>query len=95
MWYFVPYYFTWTFVEVLSGTFRGVGDTLRPMIIVMLFTCVFRIIWMYTVVPMWHDIAAVSIVYIISWVLTGAVFIFYYFRGSWMKSAGGAISGHN
>jgi len=87
MWYFVPFYFTWTYVEVLSGTFRGVGDTLRPMIVVMLFSCVFRIIWMYTVVPHWHDIGTVSIVYIISWVLIGIVYTFYYFKGGWLGSS--------
>lgn len=85
MWYFVPFYFTWTFIEVLSGTFRGVGDTLRPMIIVMIGTCVFRVIWMLFVVPVWHTIFAVSIVYALSWVITGSVFIWYYKKGSWLR----------
>ena len=85
MWYFVPFYFTWTFIEVLSGTFRGVGDTLCPMIIVMLGTCVFRVLWILIVVPLWHTIFAVAIVYAISWAITGAVFIWYYKKGYWLK----------
>ncbi len=83
--YFVPYYFVWSFVEVLGGTFRGTGDTLRPMIMTMLGTCVLRIIWMAFVVPHWHTIMAVSIIYVISWCLTGTAFIVYYFKGNWMR----------
>lgn len=85
MWYFVPFYFIWSFIEVLTGTFRGVGDTLRPMIITMIGTCVFRVIWMLFVVPAWHTVMSVSIVYGISWVLTAGAFIIYYLKGKWLK----------
>lgn len=85
MWYFVPFYFIWTFIEVLTGTFRGVGDTLRPMIITMIGTCLFRIIWMLFVVRAWHTVMCISIVYGISWVLTASAFIIYYFKGKWLN----------
>lgn len=85
MWYFVPFYFIWSFIEVLTGTFRGVGDTLRPMIITMIGTCLFRVIWMFFVVPAWHTVMSISIVYGISWVLTASTFIIYYFKGKWLN----------
>lgn len=84
MWWFVPCYFIWSFVEALSATFRGVGDTLKPMLIVMLGTCLFRILWMIFIVPLKHSIDTVSIVYGISWVITATVMIVYYKRGEWL-----------
>lgn len=85
MWWFVPFYFIWSFVEALSATFRGVGDTLKPMIIVMLGTCLFRVLWMIFVVPANHTIDVVSVVYGISWIITATVMVIYYRRGKWLK----------
>ena len=90
MTYFVPYYFTWTFVEVLSGSLRGTGDTFIPMVITLVGTCAVRIVWMLTVVPVYHTIAAVSIIYVISWIITGAAFSVYYLRGRWNHKAASA-----
>ena len=86
MWMFVPFYFIWSFVEALSATFRGVGDTLKPMLIVMLGTCLFRILWMIFIVPLRHTIDTVSIVYGISWIITATVMIIYYKRGNWLRT---------
>ncbi|MDO5435549.1 MAG: MATE family efflux transporter [Clostridia bacterium] len=86
MWMFVPCYFIWSFVETLSATFRGVGNTLKPMIIVMLGTCLFRILWMIFIVPLKHTIDTVSIVYGISWLITAAAMIIYYKRGKWLTN---------
>ena len=33
--YFVPFYFIWSFIEVLSNSLRGAGDVMRPMVIIM------------------------------------------------------------
>lgn len=78
MWYFVPFYVFWTFVEILSAAFRGTGDTFKPMIIVTVGTCLFRVVWMFTVARIWHTVLSVSIVYAISWGITGAVMALYY-----------------
>ena len=85
--YFVPCYFIWSYIDVLSGTFRGAGDAFIPMVIVMLGTCLFRVIWMLAVVPHWHSIMSISLVYGISWVITGAVFTVYYFKGRWLRGS--------
>ena len=68
MWCIVPFYFTWSYTEVLTGTLRGTGNTFVPMIIVLIGTCLFRVVWMYAVVPHWHNVVAISIVYVITWV---------------------------
>ncbi len=85
MWYIVPFYFVWSFVEVFSGSFRGTGDTLRPMIIVMLGTCLLRVLWIFFVLPHWKTLLGISIVYGISWLVTAVVFIIYYLKGYWLR----------
>ena len=39
-----------------------------------------RVLWIFAVVPLWHDILAITISYPISWLLTSAAFILYYAR---------------
>lgn len=85
MWYFVPFYFVWTLIEILSGALRGVGDTVVPMFIIIIGTCGVRILWMAFVVPIWHTMMAVSIIYPITWAITATAFLVYYLKGSWLK----------
>jgi len=80
--YFVPFYFVWTSIEVLSGTLRGCGDT-RPVLITGVGICAFRVLWVLTVFAKWPTLLVVSISYVISWTLTLIAMIFYYRRGSW------------
>ncbi len=80
MWYFVPFYVLWSYIEVLTGTLRGAGDTFVPMIITLVGTCLFRIAWMLLVAPRWNTVAGISLVYPVSWAITGAAFTFYWLR---------------
>lgn len=52
----VPFYFTYVCIEILSGTMRGTGDSLIPMIITCLGICVLRVVWIAVAVPQWHMI---------------------------------------
>ena len=80
MWRITPFYFLFVPIEMISGALRGMGKTLMPTIITAVGICVFRVIWMFTVVPRWPSIHTITISYGISWLLTSAVFIFYYPR---------------
>ncbi len=82
MWCFVPFYVLWSYIEVITGTLRGAGDTFLPMIITLIGTCLFRVAWMYLVVPKWSTIAGISLVYPISWAITGVAFTIYYLRSA-------------
>ncbi|MBR6007089.1 MAG: MATE family efflux transporter [Clostridia bacterium] len=82
--YFVPFYFVWTAIEVLSGTLRGCGDT-KPVLITGIGICAFRILWVLTVYQIWPTLFVVSISYIISWTLTMLAMVFYYRKGGWEK----------
>lgn len=76
--YMAPIYWLYIPIEMISGSLRGMGNTLVPTIITAMGICVFRVVWLFTVVPQWHEILAIMISYPISWVLTSAAFIFYY-----------------
>ncbi len=80
-----PLYFTFIPVEVLSGAIRGTGETVKPMIVVLLGTCVLRIVWILAVVPIHRDPLTVAAAFPISWVITSTVFILYYRFGGWRK----------
>lgn len=76
--YFVPYYFLWTVIEVLSAVLRGMGDTLIPVIITALGICGFRMLWIALVFPAWHTVKGISMCYPASWFVTAlAIFIYY------------------
>lgn len=75
-----PWYWLYAPIEIFSGGFRGMGDTLIPTIITALGVCFMRVAWVFTVVRAWHDIQAVCISYPISWAITGVAFVIYYFR---------------
>ena len=85
MWRIVPFYFIWSFIEILSGTYRGVGDTLKPMIIVLCGTCIFRILCIIFLLPLWHDFNFIGWLYTVSWAITATVYIIYYKKGHWMR----------
>ena len=77
--YIAPWYFTYAPIEIFSGCFRGLGDTLIPTLITAIGVCLIRVVWVFTVVPVWRDIRSVSISYPISWAITSLAFTVYYF----------------
>lgn len=81
----VPFYFTYIFIEILSGAIRGTGDALVPTLITSLGICGVRMVWCCTVVPRWHDIRIVALSYPAAWVVTALAFIAYYLWGGWMN----------
>ena len=44
MTYFVPFYFVWAVIEVLSAVLRGAGDAVRPVVIIGLGICLLRVV---------------------------------------------------
>ncbi len=77
-------YFLCGLMEVGCGILRGMGRAVQPMVVSLLGSCVFRIVWVATVCPLYPDnIVALYISYPISWILTAGVhfiFLFYFYR---------------
>ena len=63
---------------------RGIGKGLVPMIFVFLGSCVFRVIWIYTIFAYFHTIPSLYLLYIFSWGLT-AIAETIYFKVSFKK----------
>lgn len=78
--------FQWTAAsyEIPSATMRGFGHSLEPALLTILGTCVFRLIWIFAVCPVWPGFQHLMICYPVSWLLTGllvcGVFIYYWRR---------------
>ncbi len=81
----VPFYFTYVCIEILSGTMRGTGDSLIPMLITCIGICVLRVVWIAVAVPYWHSVQTVIISYPITWAFTSILFIIYYLQGGWLR----------
>ena len=73
-------------IEVFAGTMRGVGYSVVPTLITGSCVCLFRILWLTTVVRRWHTLNMLTICYPISWILAAAVFYMVYLRGNWLRS---------
>lgn len=80
-----PSYFTFVFVEILSGVVHGVGDALKPMLIICFGSCGLRILWILLAVPQWHTVQTVAFCYPVTWVVTATVFVIYYCRMNWLR----------
>ena len=86
--YIVPFYFTWTLIEVLSAVLRGAGDAIRPMIIIGLGICLFHILWIVTVFQAVHTLPVLCLTYVSSWTLTSIIMLIYFRRSNWMDRSG-------
>ena len=82
--YFVPFYFTWTLIEILSAVLRGSGDAVRPVIIIGLGICSFRILWIVTVFRIIHTLPVLCLTYVCSWTLTSIIILIYFCRSNWL-----------
>ena len=85
--YFVPYYFLWTFIEVIANSLRGAGDAVVPMAISVGGICGIRILWILLVVPYWSSLLGISICYPLSWLVTAIILLVYYKRGKWLEKS--------
>ena len=81
--YFVPWYFTWVVIEVLSAVLRGSGDAVRPVVITGLGICLLRAVWIVTLFARIHTLFVLCLCYPVSWTLTSLVMYLYYRKGGW------------
>ena len=86
-WVLAPSYFTYVFIEILSGAIRGAGEAFQPMLITCFGVCGLRILWLalVAVVPQLHTMQMVAMNYPITWVIAAIVFIIYYCRMNWLR----------
>ena len=66
------------FMDCSIAACRGIGKSLVPTVIVILGSCVFRVIWIYTVFAHFHTIPSLYLLYIFSWTITSLAEIAYF-----------------
>jgi putative MATE family efflux protein len=81
----VPLNFLFMPVEIFAGAMRGTGHSVAPMLVMCICVCLFRVVWVMTVVVKYHFIELLALCYPISWVLAGGVLYILYLRGNWLK----------
>ena len=66
------------FMDCTIAACRGLGRTVVPTIIVIMGSCVFRVIWVYTIFAHFHTIPSLYLLYAFSWTLTAIAEIAYF-----------------
>ncbi|MCC8045314.1 MAG: MATE family efflux transporter [Clostridiales bacterium] len=66
-------------MEVISGELRGMGESVLPMVVSLLGSCLLRIIWIYTVFAAHHTLTVLYLSYPVSWLVTEAAHLICYF----------------
>ncbi|MCR4588077.1 MAG: MATE family efflux transporter, partial [Lachnospiraceae bacterium] len=76
------------FMDCTIAASRSLGKSGVPLVIVIMGSCVFRVIWMYTVFAYFRTISSIYLLYVFSWTLTALAEILY-FAYIWKKSEPG------
>ena len=71
--------------HVMSGLFRGAGKSMVPMAVMLIFWCIVRVLYIKIGLLFLMDIRVVYWAHPITWLLSAAVFIIYYFKVDWMN----------
>ncbi len=72
------------FMDCTIAASRGIGKSVMPTVIVILGSCVFRVIWVYTIFAFIGTLTSLYLLYAFSWALTG-LFEILYFVHAWRR----------
>ena len=73
-------YWISSFMDCTSNASRGLGKSVVPVVITILGSCVFRVLWIYTVFAWYRTFTSLYLVYAFSWAITAAAQIWYFAR---------------
>ena len=66
------------FMDCTISASRGLGKSLVPTIIVIIGSCIFRIVWIYTVFAYFGTFQSLYLLYVFSWVITAVAEMLYF-----------------
>jgi Na+-driven multidrug efflux pump len=72
-----------TVMQVFSGTLRGMGRTLAACLIVLVFACLFRILWILFIFPLHRTMFVLLQCFPVSWLLVSILsgtYLYYLFK---------------
>lgn len=77
-----PFYIFYMFSEVFGGAVRGMGNTFYPMLCSLVGICIFRLSWIFFILPKNRELGTVIIAYPWSWFISACLhfisYIYYY-----------------
>lgn len=82
--FFCPFYWVLSILHALSGTVRGTGKSIPPMIVLLISLCLFRVLWVQFVMPNIASIEGIFMLYPISWTIGSGLMILYTWKGKWL-----------
>ena len=62
-------YFLCGWMDVVSGSLRGLGHSFKPMLVVMMGVCGLRVVWVFWVLPLRRSMETLLVSYPVSWIL--------------------------
>ena len=83
--YFCPFYFLLAILHGMAGAVRGTGKSVPPMVVLLLSLCLFRVAWIQFILPFFHSIEGVFLLYPVSWGLGAVLMALYAWRVNWME----------
>ena len=84
MHYFCPFYFLLAILHGLAGAVRGTGKSVPPMVVLLVSLCLFRVVWIQFILPMFHSIDGVFVLYPVSWAFGAVLMVLYAWKGKWL-----------
>ena len=82
--FFCPFYWVLSILHALSGTVRGTGKSIPPMIVLLVSLCLFRVLWVQFAMPNIASIEGIFMLYPISWAIGSGLMILYTWKGKWL-----------
>ncbi len=79
-----PFYWILGISQVMTGFVRGAGKSVLPMISALTGMCVLRMIFIYGMLAVWHNVRVIAWAYPFSWFITFSINFVYYMWGKWM-----------
>jgi putative MATE family efflux protein len=80
--YITPSYFLYSLMQNFGGVIRGTGEARVPMVIILIFVCGARMLWISLSN---HSLTLLFFTYPISWSLAYIAFQIYYLKGRWLS----------
>lgn len=84
MHFFCPFYWVLSILHALSGTVRGTGKSIPPMVVLLISLCFFRVLWVQFVMPNIASIEGIFMLYPILWAIGSGLMILYTWKGKWL-----------
>lgn len=74
--FMTPLYFFCASMSVTGNVLKSFGKTTTSMVIALIFTCLFRIVYIKTVLNAYKSVITLYILYPLSWIITAIVYVF-------------------